>query len=143
MALKKIGRGHYLNESAADAFLAMDAAAKAELGINLIDLVNVSTRSFTRQKQLYAKWVAAGKPAANPVAVSGTSEHDEGNANALDINQASDARILPWLCKNGPTYGFYATASNEKHHWAHYDGHPKPVQRYIRHVNNLKAWGLG
>ena len=139
MPLKSIGNGHRLNERAADAFLKMDAAAKAELGISLP--VNVSTRSLTRQKQLYAKWVAAGKPAANPVAVPGTSEHDEGNANALDINQASDARILPWLCKNGPTYGFYFTASNERHHVAWYDGHPKPVQRYIRHVNNLKAWG--
>jgi LAS superfamily LD-carboxypeptidase LdcB len=135
-----IGNGHKLATPAGRAFLAMDAAIFAELGLHLP--VNVSTRSLTRQKQLYAKWVAAGKPAANPVAVPGTSEHDENNAVAVDINQSSDARILPWLCKNGPTFGFFATAKNEKWHWAHYLGKP-PTSRYIRHVNNLKAWGHG
>ncbi len=139
MQLVDIGNGHKLNEQAGRAFLAMDAAIFAELGIHLP--VNVSTRSLTRQKQLYAKWVAAGKPAANPVAKPGTSEHDENTAVAVDINQSSDKRILPWLCKNGPTYGFYFTASNERHHVAWYAKRP-PLTRWIRHVANLKKWGM-
>lgn len=137
MQFVDIGNGHKLSEQAGRAFLAMDAAIFAELGIRLP--VNVSTRSLTRQKQLYAKWVAAGKPAASPVAKVGTSEHDENTAVAVDINQSSDKRILPWLCKNGPTFGFFATASNEKHHWAWYDKRP-PLTRWVRHLANLKKW---
>jgi len=119
----------------------MADAFKRDLGINLIDLVNVSTRSAKRQKELYDAWIAAGKPAATPVAKPGTSEHDEENANALDINQSSDARVLPWLCKNGPTFGFFATARGEKWHWAWYGERP-PLTRWVRHVANLKRWGL-
>lgn len=143
MILKSIGRGHKLEEKAANAFLAMCESAKADLGINLTDFVNVSVRSTKRQKELYDAWVAAGKPAATPVAEpNGKGEHAENNANALDINQASDARILPYLCKRGPTFGFYATASNEKHHWAWYAKRP-PLTRWIRHLANLKRWKLG
>lgn len=139
MGLKSIGQGkHALTEKAADAFLLMQADAAKE-GIALP--VNVSVRSTKRQKELYDAWVAAGKPAATPVAKPGTSEHDEENANALDINQASDARILPWLCKNGPTYGFFATAGNERHHWAWYQKRP-PITRWVRHLANLRRWGF-
>jgi len=141
MALKAIGRGHHLNERAEPSFALMADAFKRDLGINLIDLVNVSTRSAKRQKELYDAWIAAGKPAATPVAKPGTSEHDEENANALDINQSSDARVLPWLCKNGPTFGFFATARGEKWHWAWYGERP-PLTRWVRHVANLKRWGL-
>lgn len=147
MQLVDIGNGHQLNEKAAPAFLAMNAAIVAELGIPLH--VNVSTRTETRQGELYAAYVVALKKWENegsdpakcpaPVAKPGLSEHDEKNANAVDVNQASDARILPWLCKNGPRFGFYATASHEKWHWAWYDGRP-PLTRYIRHLANLKSW---
>ncbi len=140
MELVDIGHGHKLNEKAAPAFLAMQASAAKE-GIALP--VNVSVRPRKRQQELYDAWIAAGSPPATPVAKpNGSSEHDESNANGLDINQASDARILPWLCRHGPDFGFYATARGEKWHWAHYSGHP-PAARYIRHLLNLKAWEHG
>lgn len=132
-------QGHQLEEQAAHAFLAMNAAAKADLGIDLP--VNVAARSRKRQQELYDAWVAAGSPAAHPVAKPSESEHDEENgAHAVDINQSSDPRILPWLCKNAPRFGFFATARHEKHHWAHYVGKP-PTNRYIRHLANLRDWG--
>lgn len=45
--------------------------------------VNSADRSTARQQQLYDAWVAAGRPADNPVAKPGTSAHEHGNA--LDV----------------------------------------------------------
>lgn len=48
--------------------------------------VNSSNRSTARQQQLYDAWVAAGKPADNPVAKPGTSAHERGNALDIQIS---------------------------------------------------------
>jgi hypothetical protein len=131
-------KGHQLERKAGEAFRAMNAQARSDLGIDLP--VNVATRIRKRQEELYAAWEAAGKDPAHPVAKPGESEHDEENgAHAVDINQASDARILPWLCRRGPSFGFYATASCEKHHWAWYAVRP-PWGRWLRHIANLRSW---
>jgi LAS superfamily LD-carboxypeptidase LdcB len=131
-------KGHKLEEKAAAAFRAMNAAAWAELHLELP--VNVAARSRKRQEELYAAWEKGGKDPAHPVAKPGESEHDEENgAHAVDINQASDARILPWLCRRAPSFGFYATASREKHHWAWYAKRP-PLHLYVRHLSNLRSW---
>lgn len=146
MQLKSIGGGHWLNESAADAFLAMCASAIAD-GINIH--VNVSVRPASRQKTLFAqyvkdlaRWAREGSVPADkptPVARPGQSEHDEEKANAVDIAQASDPRILPWMLKHGPSFGFYATARGEKWHWGHYRA-PAPKRFLERHAANAAEW---
>jgi hypothetical protein len=48
--------------------------------------VNSSSRTFAEQKRLYDAWVAAGKPADNPVAMPGSSAHEGAKGRwALDI----------------------------------------------------------
>ncbi|WP_419808389.1 phage tail length tape measure family protein [Sphingomonas sp.] len=53
--------------------------------------VNSADRTTERQAELYNAWVAAGKPASNPVARPGTSAHEFGNA--LDIQKTAGATV--------------------------------------------------
>lgn len=137
-------KGHQLEEKAAVAFLAMYKAAVAD-GVNLV--VNSATRDSTKQTKLYADYVVKLKnweglgsnPASKPMPVAkpGTSEHEIGNA--VDINQASSPNVLPWLIQHARTFGFYATALNERWHWAYYNYSP-PTKLLERHEMNVKRW---
>ncbi len=49
--------------------------------------VNSADRSYAKQKALYDQWVAAGRPADNPVAKPGTSAHERGNALDIQFGQ--------------------------------------------------------
>lgn len=143
--LVSIGNGHSLSEKAAEAFKLMSAAA-VQVGVVLH--VNSSTRDTTKQRLLYAayvvklaKWEDAGSNLVDrppPVAKPGTSEHEEPRAIAVDID-VTDPHVLIWLMQHGPSYGFYATAANERWHWAWY-GLGLPDRMKARHTSNLKRW---
>lgn len=64
--------------------LTPEEAAKIARGAGL--QVNSVSRTYGQQKQLYDNWVAAGRPADNPVAPPGTSAHEGAKGRwALDI----------------------------------------------------------
>ena len=118
--LHKIEGGGKLHHCAADAYEAMDAAAKAEgielkptsagdtyrtlaaqlAGFNqryqLEPIEGASTRTYEGKKWYLKKGMA-------PLAAPGTSKHNLGIA--IDIANASGPR-LAWLVKNAPEFGF-------------------------------------
>lgn len=143
--LVSIGNGHQLSQKAAEAFFSMQfGAAQSDVKLK----VNSSTRDSAKQRKLYAAyaikyalWEDAGSNPADkpsPVAKPGTSEHEEPRAIAVDID-VTDPRVLVWLMQHGTNYGFYATAANERWHWAWY-GLSIPDRMKARHVANLKRW---
>lgn len=86
------------------------ASAAAQAGLTL--KVNSGWRSLEDQARLWAEGEAGkGAKASKP----GHSNHQMGWA--LDINQAHDARVLPWLRANARSYDFYETVSGEPWHW--------------------------
>lgn len=142
--LKSIGGGFQLEESAADAWLKLEAAAEAE-GFTV--RVNSAYRNPEKQKVLFgayvkamAAWMRAGSDPAlkpKPVAKPGTSEHEHGIA--VDIN-VKDEKLLRWLLRNSTTYGFWLTAAREPWHYSFYpDGPPTSLRE--RHLSNLKNFG--
>jgi LAS superfamily LD-carboxypeptidase LdcB len=142
--LKAIGGGFQLEESAANAWLKLEAAAEAE-GFTV--RVNSAYRSPEKQKALFsayvkamAMWMRTGsvpeeKP--KPVAKPGTSEHEHGIA--VDIN-VKDEKLLRWLLLNSTTYGFWLSAARELWHYSYYPDGPPPHLRE-RHLSNLRTFG--
>lgn len=109
-ALTPIGGGHLLEPSAAAAFAAMRAAALADLGIDLVDRITDSYRTYAEQvavageKGLYAQGGLAAAP--------GTSRHGLGLALDLDVGGPVGA----WLHAHAARFG-YGTIPREPWHW--------------------------
>lgn len=118
-ALKSIGQGsHKLEASAADAWVAMRAAA-AKDGVTLT--LTDSYRSYDAQ-------VAVRKSKGHKVATAtpGTSVHGWGKAVDVNVN---DPKVLAWLRKNAPRFGWVNPPwaqkkgkSWEPWHWQHEGG---------------------
>lgn len=122
-----LGEGFYLAKEAAQAFIAMRDAAKAD-GIKL--RVNSAFRTNEKQTKLRAAYDKAmelyrlGKgPQPAPVNRPGWSNHQSGNA--VDINRAPgdrpdtdvpDSPIDNWLAANGTKFGFRRDP-REPWHW--------------------------
>lgn len=108
-ALTPIGTGsHRLDAGAAEAFSALQAAARAEgVTIGITD----SYRSYDDQvrlaeeKGLYSQGGLA--------AVPGTSDHGWGRALDLDL----DDRALAWMRTNATRFGFVEDTPREPWHW--------------------------
>lgn len=113
-ALKALGQGsHRLEAAAADAWVAMRAAAAAE-GISL---------SLTDSYRSYDAQVAVRKKKGHQVATAtpGTSVHGWGKAVDANVN---DPKTLAWLRANGERFGWVNPAwaqrkgkSWEPWHW--------------------------
>ena len=110
-ALTPIGRGgHRLAAPAAEAFSAMEAAAKRD-GVSFG--VTDSYRSYdqqvdlVRRKGLYSQGGLAAQP--------GTSQHGWGLAVDLDL----DAEAQAWMRSNGREFGFVEDTPREPWHWAY------------------------
>lgn len=109
------GRDHYLRAEAAEAFLAMAAAAEAD-GVKL--KVISSFRSYAHQQSILKRKVA-GKPTRDKIerylefsALPGTSRHHWGTE--VDLNALSNEhfktgegkRTFAWLARNAASFGF-------------------------------------
>ncbi len=128
--LDSIGGGHWLEQSAAAAFLRMAEAASVA-GFRL--KVNTSFRQFIHQKRLYDEYMIwptlsaeqklkLRKPAR--AARPGYSNHQSGIA--VDINRAEgdnaateayDSPLDLWLHDNAHVFGFVRTVEEEPWHW--------------------------
>jgi LAS superfamily LD-carboxypeptidase LdcB len=109
-ALASITDHHRLQGDAAVAFLSMDAAIRADLGISLTDRITDSYRTYEQQVDVAARkgLYSQGGLAATP----GTSNHGMGRAVDLDVS----AGVGQWLVDNAGRYGF-RTIPREPWHW--------------------------
>lgn len=115
-----VARGHRLEQSAADAWQEMVAAARADgVAISLTD----SYRDFDAQVKVRKEkghLVATAKP--------GTSNHGWGRAVDINVNEG---QVLAWLRENGQRFGWHNPAwaqkagkSYEPWHWEFAPGTP-------------------
>ena len=145
--LKHVGNNQYLEASRAEAFLAMQAAAKQD-GVTLLPVSGF--RSVAEQTVLYAKYVAR-LYAAPKVAKPGYSNHSAGDALDIQIPPAGTApddprriesREYQWLQRNGPKFGFNNDFAAHRETW-----HFSTTGRSWREVerdcgSRSEAWGL-
>lgn len=143
MSFTDVGQGFKLAEKAAEAWGRMVSAAAAK---GIYFTINSAYRDPEKQKQLFqgyvkklAAWEKSGRktPKPSPVAAPGKSEHEKGTA--VDIAVEGRPIIFQWLTTNATKYGFYATASGERWHWAFYSPAP-PANLLKRHNDNLASW---
>lgn len=147
VTLKSVGGAHELRTDAADAFLAMQAAAKADG----VDLVVVSAfRDMAKQTQLFDLY-KAGR--GNLAAAPGWSNHQEGLSVDLDTRSYVSAPFR-WLWSNASRYGFKNNVLTEHWHWTWMPGllglsglkslnGVKPSQGPVSGVNSGPVAGLG
>ncbi|WP_164709814.1 signal peptidase I [Euzebya pacifica] len=109
-ALASITDHHRLQGDAAVAFLSMDAAIQADLGLSLTDRITDSYRTYEQQVDVAARkgLYSQGGLAATP----GTSNHGMGRAVDLDVSGG----VGQWLVDNAGRYGF-RTIPREPWHW--------------------------
>jgi LAS superfamily LD-carboxypeptidase LdcB len=109
---------HFLRPDAAQAFLAM-AAAAARDGIRLV--VNRAFATNEEQAALYQKYLnGTGNLAARP----GYSNHQGGIA--VDIATGGESSpVYRWLAANAAAFGFKRTVSSEPWHWEYRPGEVK------------------
>lgn len=116
--LFSIGQGHALRGDAANAFLAMQAAAaKALPGFDRFR-VSESFRTYEQQKIFFEKARNGGSKAARP----GYSHHQMGIA--LDLHDLRDPHspVYRWLVENAGQFGFShaeGSRASERHHWVY------------------------
>ena len=123
--LVSIGEGFFLHRPAAEAFLAMRAAAEAD-GLRL--RVNSAFRSMQSQRFEWAKRqqaLAEGRK-YKLVAKPGWSTHQSGVS--VDINRAhddytdngiADGTTDEWLQRNAGRFGFTNDVKSEPWHWTY------------------------
>lgn len=113
--LVDIGNGFSLHKPAADAFIAMRLAAKAD-GIDLV--TSSAFRSMEAQRKLFANYstaVAEHKPCVI-VAKPGWSNHQNGTTVDV-LTQGEHHDALTWLDAKAHVYGFVRTVPSETWHW--------------------------
>lgn len=108
--LTPISQGHKLWGPAAEAFTAMEAAARRD-GINI--RVTDSYRTLHAQHDLAERKGIYGK--GGLAAVPGTSNHGWGRA--VDIDTAGGT--VEWLRANGNRFGFFEDVPGEPWHWTY------------------------
>lgn len=108
--LTPISQGHQLWGPAAEAFTAMEAAARRD-GINI--RVTDSYRTLHAQHDLAERKGIYGK--GGLAAVPGTSNHGWGRA--LDIDTSGGT--VEWLRANGNRFGFFEDVPGEPWHWTY------------------------
>ena len=109
-SLVPIGGGHALAPTAARAFAAMRQALLDDVGVDLVDRITDSYRTYAQQAVLAeAKGLYA---AGGLAAVPGSSNHGLGLAVDLDVSGA----VGGWLHERAAEFGF-ATIPREPWHW--------------------------
>jgi LAS superfamily LD-carboxypeptidase LdcB len=112
-----IGNGFFLRKDAAQAFIAMQAAAKA-MGIDL--MVNSAFRTMNEQTRLWNLFQAGtGNTAARP----GYSNHQNGIAVDIPVGALRfESPVYKWLQEHAWEYGFdnaEGSRINEPWHWVY------------------------
>jgi LAS superfamily LD-carboxypeptidase LdcB len=107
--------GKLLEEKLANAFLAMQQAAKVD-GVNLS--VSSGFRTMEQQTKLYEAYQnGTGNYAARP----GYSNHQNGTAVDISVRSSFESPEYLWLAQNAYRYGFVNTGKNfpqpEPWHW--------------------------
>ncbi|MBP6479844.1 MAG: M15 family metallopeptidase [Pseudomonadales bacterium] len=111
ITLAPIGGGHWLEQAAAQAFVAMRAAAAQE-GVKLN--VGMSFRDNETQTRLYNDYVT-GKT-TDVAAPPKYSNHQSGIALDLETERGTNLAFA-WLNVNAHRFGWKRTVSSEPWHW--------------------------
>ena len=113
--LQPIGDGLMLHKPAADAYIAMRLAAKAD-GVDIV--ATQAWRSMLKQTHLhddYQAALAAGKPHAL-VAKPGWSNHQGGTAVDIET-QGPHEPAYDWMVRRAHEFGWHRTVESERWHW--------------------------
>jgi LAS superfamily LD-carboxypeptidase LdcB len=109
--LAPVGNGQFMRVDAANAFLRLQAAAKAAG----FDLPAVSGfRSMEQQQSLYQRWLnGTGNLAAKP----GFSNHQSGISVDIGNVGSFTTPAYRWLAANAGRFGFVNDVTGEHWHW--------------------------
>lgn len=115
LQVKSVGGGNYLEVSAANAFLAMDAAYYAETGKRLG--CNSAFRTIEQQRDLRQLYETGG---GAPADLPGYSNHQKGLSADIPtggLGYASD--VFKWLARNASQWAFRNNSPTEPWHWTY------------------------